>query len=171
MHCPRPVPQHQGLQKDDSPVPDGTGSGRGGGTCANPASVWAAPPAWAFPHGPLIRLPVSWPSVSAPGQPARLSPRRKGRKHSCEAWPPNPGSSLCFCSALCPQPRGTLLTPHPRYLRAAHRSVQSISQVTSRGSLWRGPQCLVSAQGRSWSTKSGPREQACAGPAWGGEGE
>lgn len=144
---------------------------RGGGTCANPASVWAAPPAWVFPHGPLVRLPVSRPRISAPGQPARLSSRRKGGKHSCEAWPPNPGSSLCFRGALRPQPRGTLLTPHPCYLMSCSQlstvHLPGDKQGLLAGGGGRGPQCLVSAQGRSWSTKPGPREQARAGPAWG----
>nr|CAI9695342.1 unnamed protein product [Rangifer tarandus platyrhynchus] len=53
------------------------------------------------------------PPSQAPGQPARLSSRRKGQKHSCEAWPPNPGSSLCFRGALCPQPREELRERKP----------------------------------------------------------
>ncbi|CAI9157288.1 unnamed protein product [Rangifer tarandus platyrhynchus] len=74
------------------------------------------------------------PAGLAPGQPARLSSRRKGQKHSCEAWPPNPGSSLCFRGALCPQPRAE--EPRERKPFGYKGGMSDPGQVDEEGFSW-----------------------------------
>lgn len=125
-----PCPPTSGTPKDHSPVPYGIRSGQGrrdfGKTSLNLGSTSSL----RLPHVLLIRLTVSWPRVSVPGQPAQLSPRTRGRKHSSESLAPtSPAPSLCYHSALCPQPRGAILTRYPHC--AGGTTLMSYSQIST----------------------------------------